>query len=355
LFGKETDREARIFVQIISPEGQEAIEEKFREVLGDLVQMPGNIVDQKPVSKTHLLTQFRFCFSTEKEPDADMFKKLVEDYYKISFPETWLALPLGLLDGKTPNEAAKEQQYTISLLAAIQMVEWWLNYADNSDIVQILRSRLGLPALDTITITEVPGEDPLEVLDAYPVWRWYRFDVTKLSTEVLAGGLQIVSGMHETRATTLFAEELLNRPMDSMPFPVRIMAFESLIANTQSYGDIEKALLWVERAKAESAAQNVADAAWCLHEITLRLVQGNDQAVNDTIRYLITHYRNDESVMQSLQQLFVQLGLFNPDGTPSAALMRMQAEKQAEEPKIWTPDGGTPVGSAAPSKLWVPD
>jgi hypothetical protein len=143
--------------------------------------------------------------------------------------------------------------------------------------------------------------------------------------------------------------------MDSMEFPVRIMAFEALIALAQSYGDIDKALLWVERAKNESAAHNVADAAWCLHEITLRLVQGNDQAVNDTIRYLITHYRNDEAVMQSLQQLFIQLGLFNPDGTPSAALLRMQADKQTEEPKIWTPDGGASAGSAAASKLWMPD
>lgn len=355
LYGKETDRESRLFVQIISPDGQEVIETQLRNALDDLIQMPGNITNQRPVSKTRLLGQFRFCFAPGNEPDADTVQKLINDYYLARFPETWIALPLGLLDGKTPGEAAKEPKYMISLSAAIQMVELWMDYAENIDVASALRSRLGLPALDTITVTETSGENPLTVLNAYPVWRWYRFDVTKLSTEVLAGGLPIVSGMHENRAAALFAEELLNRPMDSMEFPVRIMAFESLITAAQASGDIEKALLWVERAKGESAAQNIADAAWCLHEIALRFMQGNGEAMNKTVQYLMTHYKNDNTVMESLFRLFVQLGILGPNGAFSDEFLQIQAEQKAEEQKIWTPDGGTPPGSAAASKLWVPD
>jgi hypothetical protein len=202
---------------------------------------------------------------------------------------------------------------------------------------------------------ESTGDDPLAVLDSHPVWRWHRFDVEKLSTELLAGGLQIVMGMQEHRATVRFATELLNRPMDSMEFPARIMAFEALITNSQAIGELEEALLWVERAKNESATQNIPDAAWCLHEIMWRLMQGDTHKAHDVIQYVATKYRNNPDVMQSLQELFVHIGMMNPDGTPSAALLRAQAEsdKEAESQKIWTPEGGTSSDSS--TKLWVPD
>jgi len=68
-------------------------------------------------------------------------------------------------------------------------------------------------------------------------------------------------------------------------------------------------------------------------------------------------------VMDAMQELFVRIGLLNPDGTPSAAFMKAQAEERGtyasqhpvEQQGIWTPDGATPTGSGASSKLWVPD
>jgi hypothetical protein len=325
----------------------------MREVLGDLVQIPGNIVERRPASMTRILLQCPYSFPPDKSPDFETVRKLFHDYQATFFTEQWLALPLGLLDGKTPSEAAKESKYTVPLLAIIQTIELWLG-EQAEDVPNNLRSRLGLPTQDTITVAESTGEDPLAVLDAYPVWRWHRFDVEKLSTDLLAGGLQIVMGMQEHRATVRFAKELLNRPMDSMEFPARIMAFEALITNAQAHGEFDEAMIWIDRAKNESAAQNIPDAAWCLHEIMLRLIQGNTEAAHDVIQYVATKYRNNPDVMQSLQELFVRLGMMNPDGTPSAALLQAEAEKEAESQKIWTPDGGTSSSGTA-SKLWVPD
>jgi len=358
LFGKETDREARLLVLAMTTEEQEAVETNFRNVLGDLVQFPGKTIDQKPVSKTRLLSECRLYFPQKREyVEPEVIEKIIIDYFGKSFVEAWLALPLGLLDGKTPVEAAKESKYTVPLLAMIQTIEGWMPEDVRDNVTQEFRSRLGLPTPDPIAIAEGSGEDPLEVLDAYPVWRWHRFDMSKLSTDVIAGGLQIVLGMREMRATMRFAEELLNRPIDSMPFPTRIMAFEALISTSQGKGDFENALLWVERAKNESAAQDIPDAAWCLHEILIRLMQGETSAAQEVIQYVATKYRDDATVMSALQELFVRIGMLNPDGTPSAAFMQAQATQQAaeQEQKIWTPDGSAPAGSAASSKLWVPD
>jgi len=356
LFGKETDRESRLFVQALLAYEQEMIEAKLRGILGDLIQIPGNILKRHPVSKTRVLTQCRYCPPPERYSDSarETLKKLFDSYSTTVFVESWLTLPLGLLDGKTPSEAAKESKYMVPLLAAIQTIEAWM--ADGiGDAVPDLRSRLGLPTQDTITITTSSDEDPTAVLDAYPVWRWHRFDMSKLSTEVLFSGLQIVFSMQVLRTAARFAEELLNRPIDSMPFPARIMAFETLIADSQANEDVEKALLWVERAKNESAVQDISDAAWYLHELSLRLMQKNSQAAHEVLQHLVTHHGNDESVMEALHELFVRLGVVNPDGTPSAAMIRTQQKQRQEEQKIWTPDGDASAGSAASSKLWVPD
>jgi len=142
-----------------------------------------------------------------------------------------------------------------------------------------------------------------------------------------------------------------------MEFPARIMAFEALIAATQAEGNVEEALLWTERAKNESAAKNVPDAAWCLHEATLYLAKGDSGAFQGVIQYLMENYRHDAEVMDALQQLFVRMGMLNPDGTPTAAMLqtRAAAAQQSADQKIWTPDGSTPAGSTASSKLWVPD
>ena len=356
LFGKETDRDARIVVQGLPAYEQTPLETLFQDVAGNLVQLPGKILDRNPISKTQILTECRLSLPQErKDVVPETLEKIITDYYGKFLIETWLARPLGLLDNKTPVEAATESKYAVSLLAIIQIIEEQIPEEVRDGVVQTLRSRLGLPAQGTITVAESSDEDPLMVLDAYPVWRWHRFDVNKLSTDILAGGLQIVLGMREMRAVIRFAEELLTRPMDSMPFPNRVMAFEALITTSQAKGKYTDALLWVERAKNESETQGIPDAAWCLHEILLWLMLGDTRASHSVIQYVITKYRNDATVMGALQELFVRIGMLNPDGTPSAALSQAQAGPQAEEQKLWTPNGNLPAGSAAASKLWIPD
>ena len=357
LFGKETDREARLLLQALPMDDREVAEGKVRDALGDIVQFPGVIVKQASTSKTRVLAECRVVFPPSLDDNRKLYKKLSEEYHATRFIDLWISNPLGLLDGKTPSEAAKDTAYTIPLLAAIRTIELWIN-EDVDDFANILRTRLGLPVFDTIAVADNSDEDALIALDAHPVWRWHRFDVSKLSTEVLASGMQVVLGMRELRTAAKFAEELLSRPMDSMAFSERFMALEALIAAAQTDGDIEQALLWVERGKSESAAKNVPDAAWYLHEIELHLIQNDSQALINAIEYLMANYKQDDAVMGALQELFVRLGMLNPDGTPSAAWTQAQMQReegQLEGQKIWTPDSEIPGGGATLSKLWVPD
>ncbi len=357
-YGKETDRPARLIVMDVLAEERAALEHFLKETLGDLIQAASETEEKaRPISRTHAKVQYRFRYTPENMPSAETVNRLEKSYYDQFFAEDWSNTPLGLLDGKTPAAAAGEPAYMIRILAAIEMIEYWMNEELAIDFANFLRRKLQLPEQGPIAVPEGSEEAMLEILDQHPVWRWYRFEVEKLSTPVLGEGLQVVSVMKEPRATARFAKELLGRPMKDMPFPLRVHAFESLIGIEQALRNSEEALLWIEKAKNEAAELGFPDAGWCLHEIPIRLSLGQIEQAHDTINYLVKNYGKDDRVMQALQHLFVQLGLLNPDGTPSAAMQR-RAEAATASPAasggLWTPDTAA-APSDGDSKLWTPD
>ncbi len=357
-YGKETDKEARLVAMDILADERAELETCLKQTLGDLVQPVSNEKTFHTISRTHAKVQYRFRYAPETSPSAETINRLEKDYYNHIFARDWANAPLGLLDGKSPAAAASDSAYKIRILAAIEMIEYWMNEELAIDFANQLRRRLNLPEQGPIAIPEGSEEEMLEILDQHPVWRWYRFDVEKLSTPVLGEGLQVVSVMKEPRATARFAKELLNRPMRDVPVPLRVHAFESLIGIEQAMRNSEEALLWIEKAKNEAAELGYPDAGWCLHEIPIRLSLGQFEQAHETINYLVKNYGKDDRVMQALQHLFVQLGFLNPDGTPTAA-MRRRAETATASPEaapagLWTPDAGS-VPAEGGSKLWTPD
>jgi hypothetical protein len=354
-FGRETDREARIIVMELLAGNRQKVEQVLKETLGDLIRDASDSVTHRTVPLSHAKIQLQFRYSPEIYPTTETLEKLETDYYEKIFTEFWCNLPLGFLDGKTPNETASDPAYRIRILGAIQMMEFWVKEDIADEFANRLRSKLGLPTHELLTIPNGSEEEILDVLDAHPVWRWYRFEVEKLPTSFLTEGLQIVAAMKELRASRKFAKELLDRPMNGMPIQIRFLAFESLIAIAKESNRLEEALNWIEKAKNESAANNIADAGWCLHEIPIFLTLGQFEKSDETIQYLVKKYGRDEKVMQALHKMFVQLGFINPDGTPSAAMTpSLQAEAAVQPAGLWTPDAQTPAAGGG-TKLWTPD
>lgn len=368
IFGKETDRDARLEVMEMLEDDKEKIENILRETFGDLIIAEAAKTETlRPVSQSQILVQYRFRYTPETMPSSETRQKLEKDYYEKIFLNVWSNLPLGLLDGKTANEAAKDPRYKIRILAAIEMLEYWMNEETGIVVANQLRQKLGLPILNTIPIPKGNEEEQMAVLDDLPVWRWYRLDVEKLPTSALIEGIQIVAVMKEPRATLRFANEILNRPMSDTPIQARMLAFESLIGIARGNSNLDDALLWIEKAKNEAVELKTSDAVWCLHEIPIRLGLGQLEKAHEAINDIVKRHGHDQRIMQSLHQLFVQLGFLNPDGTPSAATRRgdqMVGETSLSDADsetstsggIWTPGNDTPSESGTgSSKLWTPD
>jgi tetratricopeptide (TPR) repeat protein len=196
----------------------------------------------------------------------------------------------------------------------------------------------------------------MELLDSQPIWRWFRFDVEKLPLDALMDGLQILSVMKEPRALYKFASELLNRPMKETPPEARYLAFEGILDVCLRAGKLEEALQWVEKAKNEAMEEKRSDAAWNFHEITIMLGLGRAEEAHALLGHLVNEHGREEGVMQALNNLFVRLGLINPDGTATARAMQARELQQAEPASgLWTPDAETGVPARNTSKLWTPD
>ncbi|GHT23721.1 protein disulfide-isomerase [Planctomycetales bacterium] len=355
LFGKETDREARLVVSSLLEDNRFEVEKQLGTILGDSAQSAGNVLSRRQISRSSVLVQYRFRFSPEAAPKREALEKLERDYYEQKFMDAWSRLPLGILDGKTPLEAAADPQYKIKVLAVIQYIESMMNEELGNIICNELREQLSLPVKGTIPVTGTTSDEALSLLDELPVWRWYRLETEKIPTDVLVQGLQIASVMKEPRATLRFSEEILNRPLDSVVFEIRLLAFENLIETAIANGDYDKALLWIDRGRNESAAKNIPDAAWCLNELRIRVILGQADEFQRLVTHLVTHYKNDARVMQALRELYISLGIINQDGTVNPAVAQQAQEQPAAAGGIWTPEQAAPANAGGTSKLWVPD
>lgn len=112
-----------------------------------------------------------------------------------------------------------------------------------------------------------------------------------------------------------------------------------------------------QRARQWCQQHNVNDSRIMLNEIIKHLELGDPAGFEKSIQGIVAKHGKDQRVMAQLQQLLVQVGVLNPDGSPR----RTQAPAPAKSSGLWT-GGPEPVETPAAnsdagqggSKLWLP-
>ena len=353
VFGKQTDRSAKILLGPLFSEQRSEVETLLRQTIGDYLDGEQELRELSGISRTqYLLT---FSYQLNKNPELrKTISHLRREHFETLFPNTWVQKPLGLLDGKTPEEAATLPEYRVRLLAAIQVVGQ-LSERGPVDIAGALRKRLNLPDFGSIPIPNDPEEAGL-LLDVNPIWRWHRIDPQQLPTETLAAGAQIAIAMHEQPAAFRFAKELLARPTTEMPFEIRQMAYMMLVESAKLSGDLTLQLEIIKEAKAEVAANaHFTDSIWDLQELMLSVQQGiaadhsqeerqeSIKKLYATIQHLVTVHQHEEYTMAALQDILVDMGLMTPEG------------QLRSTPPQAGPVAENTSGNTRSSGLWVPD
>ena len=351
LFGKQTDRPARLEVALFRPE-LAAAKKSLQEVLGDDLKVPTTEVVIGHMGEIEHALSWHWRLPDDT-PD-ELRHSLSTQQRRKMVSEKWPKLPQPIFGGRTAEQAATEPQYRTRILAAI----WLLQLADadtGADTYNQLRRTLGLPELTDI---DPAGLD----VNRIPLSRIARLRVESLTDEQLKQAFNRAVVANFSLALKRLAPEVLKRP--NLPAAdYKLGAYRALVRLADTPAE---SLRLIDEARRLAEANKQSSAPWDLMELAYHIQRSEGPAVLQLIQHIQTQHGREPGVAQALVQLLVQTGLVGPDGrlaiggagaaAPSGAPgSPLVVPGAAGEPgKLWTPDQPQ-AGGEKKSALWLPE
>lgn len=347
IFGKRTDREARIEFNILRDASFDSAKASLKEFFGELVNdsTTEEVIGQVP--KVTALLTWRWRLPDDTPPAKR--RELVNEQRRSVMLNRWTELPLSPLSGKTPREAASDPKLKIPTLAAILLLELGGEQNGNEFDYNELRKSLDLPTRDTIDPT---GIDALKI----SIVKIPLLDVAKVSDEDLLMLYRRVVLKHASEAIRHLAKEVLHR--SSLNDKVdKNETYELLIRTAVGADD---ALGYVADAKKTATDAGGSPARWLLAELSIRLSRADTAECQKLVQTIQTRYMQEPGVAQGLYEILVSYGIISPEGMPGGprpgASPPVGPATASAEPasQLWTPDSPAAAGGGEKSKLWVP-
>ncbi|HEY4311903.1 MAG TPA: hypothetical protein VGN12_20820 [Pirellulales bacterium] len=341
IFGRQTDREARLEVTVAQP-NVAPLREVVTELWGGQLGPAGAEEKRGEIPATQWSLSWNWRLP--EDTPVDEVHKLLVAQRREAILDRWTQTAAAVLGGQTPAQAAQDPGKQIALLAAILVLELSFQEASIGDAFGELRRRLGLPEAEAIDPTKTSVDD-------VPLARLHHVEWEKAPDQVLVAGFNRARFAAAQLATRKIAHAILAR--------------ESLKANTsQVYGllarledDTSQSLTYLDKARAAADEAKQSTAMWDIDELSLRLERGEPQEFSRVLAHIQKEHSREPGVAQALLQILVEAGLVTPDGRPvrppqQGASPLVVPGAAAEPGKIWTPESD--AGPGKKSALWVP-
>jgi hypothetical protein len=355
LFGRQTDREARLEVVNVAADELAGVIETVREAVGDAIDG-----DPKQEAVAHWSASHKLLRPSWQPPNdisSDQIRSLMAEHARRAILDRWPELKLAVLDRRSPREEADELRQLgdssndglsrrTRLLAAILVFENGAeNMPGNVDFNE-LRAKLGLSTLEPID----PAKKPVAEV---PVTRLSRVTVEGLSDSDLISAYFRTAAFAIREASRKFATAVVERP-SLAGSNERIHAYNTL-ARTDD--DASEAMKHIDAGRRATDEKKVSHATWDLMELSFHFGHQNAPAAMRMLEHIQRRHISEPGVAEALTRMLVGVGLLNPDGTPAylgpeAGEPAMAADAPAEPGGLWTPDSAAP---ASGGKLWTPD
>jgi hypothetical protein len=343
LFGRQTDREARLEVLGAAGDEIESIKKMILDLVGDAVdpKTTDEVVGHWSASQKVL----RAAWQPPRGVSQEQMTELLTQHRKDALLKQWPNLKLGVLDGRTPCEAAKDEAYRVRVLAAILVLDFWSERMPGDFDLNELRSQLGLPTLGPID----PSKHRVASL---PLIRLARLTVEGLPDDELALAHHRATAFAIVSAVRKFALAIVSRP-SFRGKPELLQAYSALARTSQ---DPTQALEYVEQGRQAAEAVKQSSASWDLLELSFRFGRHEGHEVARLIDHIQRQHSGEPGVAEALTRMLIDVGLLRPDGSPAfgGGHPTPAAEAPAAEPgKLWTPDSEASGGGGG--KLWTPE
>jgi tetratricopeptide (TPR) repeat protein len=342
LYGKQTDREARLELIVSDDHCKDESLSLLNEVFGQLMQGDGT---ESELGKVSVIDRvFRVDWHLPKGTNRDQFDTLMEQYFPAMLDQ-YKQLSFHCLDGKTISEAAKIDQYKTRVHGLlVQLRSLLADRKGGKEASQKFITELGvtLPGpLDPASVESVAELPPFQMqfLDLKKLSNEDLFDVHRSSMVLQMPGLLLKT-----------VDEMLERDgFDLMPRDLM------LSMKAQATHDDDAALACLEEARAEAKKEGKPIGQFLLQEFEMRLERGLTEKLPSLLQTLRTNHLQEPGIEASLAQLLHRYGLIDED-----QIMRGRAN--AMDPAVSSmavPPAAEPAAAPAsadePSKLWLPD
>jgi len=350
VFGKQTDRPARLELPSVLPMFVPAVRGALTAALGER-QWSDEVAFPVP-------------FVVASEPRAAMINRrmtrtevdqLVRDFQSMRLGQRLVSQPLPPLQNRSLKDAAGDESMRLQREAIVRILENIDQFAEDGSVLDVVRQAAAAPPLAPIVVRT---SDDVEEVDNADL---ARVDCSELDSDGLAYLLQRAQMIHAVGPLRKAAQQALQRASGPEDAELKATAYLTLIEVTQAP---DEALKMIDEAKKFFETTGLDKAQLLLMEVPIRVRMGDSDGFQNVIKSLTTEYRQREDVMATLQQLLVSIGLINPDGSPRMEGRAPGGAMSAPEPAsttsgLWTPDSGAPASSAASSgqgggKLWIP-
>lgn len=346
VFGKQTDREARLEWYVTLDENADGHEGSLKRLIGDLLgeQESDDELDTVPMSLHVLEWRCRWPLDTS----VDTRKEVTKQKRREILLKQWPDCPLDVLDGKTPAEAAQDPQYKIRLLAALLLLEDSTDIRfDDTHCVNDLRENLGLERYEMLRPTK-------DQLASMTISQLAHLDFSSLEDPELVDALKVASSMNVPRAILGASREIANR--EQLDEVIGMQYVYHGLARFEP--DDAKAIEYAVKSRNTAVNKGESAGVWLVHELEIRLERGLTERCDEIVRTLEARYMNDQAVANDLVRVLTRFGVISQDGGGPGIPPEAEAPAAASAAAggVWSPEGGEE--SAAPqegkSKLWLP-
>ncbi len=346
LFGKRTDREAKLEVTTDRGGCFERTQALLEEVAGDSI---GELVEEEVVAEKSISNEslsWRWRLPNDTPPDHR--HQLLAEQRREAILDHWTNAPRAALGDKSPQEAVDDADLHIALQASALIIEQAAVDPAELPMFAELRTRLNLPLPKAIDPTGVD-------LEHLPLVRVPRLDFSKLSDEEVAHLLNRTVLMGAALATLSAAKELATRPelaegVDAAP------AYRQLIRLEPNHQWVAK---WIAEAREWSKKNDKSVAEWVMMEMELAIERGEGDRLQALLNEIQDNHASEPGVAEATYRLLAAAGLVNPNGPAGASGMPASPPQAAPSPNsgLWTPGDSDPgVESEGEEKpaIWTP-
>ena len=341
LYGKQTDREARLELIVSDDHCKSESLTKLQEMLGDL--LPSDPAETELGHVSVIDRVFRVDWHLPQGTDRATFDSLMEQHFPAMLDQ-YKQLPFSYLGGKTVSEAAQQEEHRSGVQGLlVQLRSILVDRKGGKEAYDNFVKELGV---------ELPGSiDPATVdsLTELPPFLMQFLDLEKLSNEDLFE-------VHRNSMVLQMPSELL-RTVDAMLsrdgfdlMPRDLM----LSMKAEATHDNEKALACLEEARDEARKEGKPIGQFLLQEFEMRLERGLTEKLPSLLHTLRTNHLQEPGVEAGLAQLLHRYGLIDEEQI-------MRGRGQAMDPALASMGAPAtePAPAAAsenePSKLWLPE